>query len=271
MPERWIASASTSDHQPMPMQATRHFATAAIDRFLRDALVELPVAAGNADAADAFAARHDRAAAFHRGPALGVRGEREAERVQHVERLADRAGGAGRTLVRSRAHRLGRRRVHRVELAPVHALEQHQVAARVDHCDRDGDVLASFAFAIAVSTILRAPAAVRRFSVGNVHGTVYITRMPLSHIEHFLVAADDIDATRDWYARVLGMTSGPHPDFGFPVHWMYLNGVDVVHIGPSAKMAGAIQKQYLGRTRRTRGRAPARSTTSPSALPGCAR
>jgi catechol 2,3-dioxygenase-like lactoylglutathione lyase family enzyme len=72
--------------------------------------------------------------------------------------------------------------------------------------------------------------------------------MPLSHIEHILVAADDIDATRDWYARVLGMTSGPHPDFGFPVHWMYANGVDVVHIGPSARMAGAIQKQYLGRT-----------------------
>jgi len=72
--------------------------------------------------------------------------------------------------------------------------------------------------------------------------------MPLSHIEHLLVAADDIDATRDWYARVLGMTSGPHPDFGFPVHWMYLGKVDVVHIGPSAKMAGDIQKKYLGRT-----------------------
>src|SRR6185503_17113893 len=72
--------------------------------------------------------------------------------------------------------------------------------------------------------------------------------MPLSHIEHFLVAADDIDATRDWYARVLGMQSGPHPDFGFPVHWMYVNGVDIVHIGPSAKQAGEIQKKYLGRT-----------------------
>jgi len=72
--------------------------------------------------------------------------------------------------------------------------------------------------------------------------------MPVSHIEHFLVAADDIDATRDWYARVLGMQSGPHPDFGFPVHWMYLNGVDIVHIGPSAKKAGEIQKKYLGRT-----------------------
>ena len=72
--------------------------------------------------------------------------------------------------------------------------------------------------------------------------------MGLSHIEHFLVAADDIDATRDWYARVLGMKSGPHPDFGFPVHWMYIGEVDVVHIGPSAKMAGEIQKKYLGRT-----------------------
>jgi catechol 2,3-dioxygenase-like lactoylglutathione lyase family enzyme len=72
--------------------------------------------------------------------------------------------------------------------------------------------------------------------------------MPVSHIEHFLIAADDVDATRDWYARVLGMRSGPHPDFGFPVHWMYVNDGDVVHIGPSAKHAGDIQKKYLGRT-----------------------
>jgi catechol 2,3-dioxygenase-like lactoylglutathione lyase family enzyme len=72
--------------------------------------------------------------------------------------------------------------------------------------------------------------------------------MPLSHIEHFLIAADDIDATRDWYARVLGMNAGPHPEFGFPVHWMYIGDVDVVHIGPSARKANERQKQYLGRT-----------------------
>jgi len=72
--------------------------------------------------------------------------------------------------------------------------------------------------------------------------------MRLTHIEHFLVAADDIDATRDWYARVLGMKSGPHPDFGFPVHWMYLGELDIVHIGPSAKNANEIQKKYIGRT-----------------------
>jgi catechol 2,3-dioxygenase-like lactoylglutathione lyase family enzyme len=77
--------------------------------------------------------------------------------------------------------------------------------------------------------------------------------MPLSHIEHFLVAADDIDATRDWYARVLGMRSGAHPDFGFPVHWMYIGEVDMVHIGPSAKAANEIQKKYLGRTSQNAG------------------
>jgi catechol 2,3-dioxygenase-like lactoylglutathione lyase family enzyme len=77
--------------------------------------------------------------------------------------------------------------------------------------------------------------------------------MPLSHIEHFLVGADDIDATRDWYARVLGMRSGPHPDFGFPVHWMYIGDSDVVHIGPSAKDANENQKKYLGRTSQDQG------------------
>jgi hypothetical protein len=44
------------------------------------------------------------------------------------------------------------------------------------------------------------------------------------------------------------MKPGPHPDFGFPVHWMYLGDTDIVHIGPSAKQAGEIQKKFLGRT-----------------------
>ena len=71
--------------------------------------------------------------------------------------------------------------------------------------------------------------------------------MPLSHIEHYLIAADDMDGTRDWYRDVLGMEEGWHPDFGFPVYWMYLGGVDVVHIGRSARHASENQKTYLGR------------------------
>jgi catechol 2,3-dioxygenase-like lactoylglutathione lyase family enzyme len=72
--------------------------------------------------------------------------------------------------------------------------------------------------------------------------------MPLSHIEHYLIAADDMERTRDWYCKVLGMEEGWHPDFGFPVCWLYLDGRDVVHISQSAKQAGEIQKAYLGRT-----------------------
>lgn len=77
--------------------------------------------------------------------------------------------------------------------------------------------------------------------------------MPLSHIEHYLVAADDMDLTRDWYRDVLGMHEGPHPDFGFPVHWMYLEGRDVVHIGRNAQAAGENQEIYLGRLARNTG------------------
>jgi catechol 2,3-dioxygenase-like lactoylglutathione lyase family enzyme len=77
--------------------------------------------------------------------------------------------------------------------------------------------------------------------------------MPLSHIEHYLIAADDLEKTRDWYCTVLGMEDGPHPDFGFPVCWLYLNGRDVVHIGPSARQAGENQKTYLGRTSQNTG------------------
>jgi catechol 2,3-dioxygenase-like lactoylglutathione lyase family enzyme len=77
--------------------------------------------------------------------------------------------------------------------------------------------------------------------------------MPLSHFEHCLVVADDMEQTRNWYCAVLGMEEGPHPDFGFPVVWLYVNGRDVVHIGQSASHAGENQKTYLGRTSRDTG------------------
>ncbi|MGB7541105.1 MAG: VOC family protein [Burkholderiales bacterium] len=77
--------------------------------------------------------------------------------------------------------------------------------------------------------------------------------MPLSHIEHYLVAADDMEKTRDWYRDVLGMQEGWHPDFGFPVYWMYLGGQDVVHIGRNAKAASESQKIYLGRASQNTG------------------
>src|SRR5205814_816676 len=93
-----------------------------LDRVARELFVELPVAAGDADAAEAFAVHEDRNAAFHGGPAFRAGGEREAERVRDVERLSLRTLRAGGALVGSRAYRLGGRGMHRVEAAAVHAL-----------------------------------------------------------------------------------------------------------------------------------------------------
>ena len=44
--------------------------------------------------------------------------------------------------------------------------------------------------------------------------------MPVSHLEHFLIIADDIEATTTWYVDVLGFRQGMHPDFGVPVNWL---------------------------------------------------
>jgi catechol 2,3-dioxygenase-like lactoylglutathione lyase family enzyme len=40
-------------------------------------------------------------------------------------------------------------------------------------------------------------------------------------INHFSVRTTDLDATRQFYADVLGLTVGPRPAFPFPGAWMY--------------------------------------------------
>ncbi|MBM3374213.1 MAG: hypothetical protein FJY44_10135 [Betaproteobacteria bacterium] len=70
--------------------------------------------------------------------------------------------------------------------------------------------------------------------------------MPISHIEHFLIQTADIEATRDWYVNVLGFREGPHPDFKFPVVWLYLGDTDVVHLTQGGKDVSANRKAYLG-------------------------
>jgi catechol 2,3-dioxygenase-like lactoylglutathione lyase family enzyme len=70
--------------------------------------------------------------------------------------------------------------------------------------------------------------------------------MPLSHIEHFLVQTEDMEKTKDWYVDVLGMTVGYHPDFKFPVYWLYIGDKDVVHITEGGKNISENRKQYLG-------------------------
>lgn len=55
--------------------------------------------------------------------------------------------------------------------------------------------------------------------------------MGLRFLEHFLILTDEPERTRDWWVDTLGFRSGDHPDFGFPVYWLYIGDQDVVHIG----------------------------------------
>lgn len=55
--------------------------------------------------------------------------------------------------------------------------------------------------------------------------------MGVRFMEHILILTPDPDGTRDWWRDVLGLREGAHPDFGFPVHWLYIGEQDVIHIG----------------------------------------
>ena len=70
--------------------------------------------------------------------------------------------------------------------------------------------------------------------------------MPLSHIEHVLIQTSDMEGTRDFYTRVLGMHVGSSPDFKFPVIWLYLGERDVVHVTAGGANTGENRKKYLG-------------------------
>jgi len=70
--------------------------------------------------------------------------------------------------------------------------------------------------------------------------------MPLSNLEHILVQTADIEKTRDWYVRVLGMRAGHTPDFKFPVCWLYIGERDVIHVTQGGADTTANRKAYLG-------------------------
>jgi len=65
-------------------------------------------------------------------------------------------------------------------------------------------------------------------------------------MEHFLIQAEDIEATKDWYVDVLGMRVGPAPDFKFPVYWLYVGDRDVLHLTQGGANVSQNRKTYLG-------------------------
>ena len=57
--------------------------------------------------------------------------------------------------------------------------------------------------------------------------------MAIRELNHFFIRASDLEATRRFYAEVLGFEVMPRPNFPFPGYWMGVNGAIQVHIGPS--------------------------------------
>ncbi|MBT4490204.1 MAG: hypothetical protein HOK30_25220 [Rhodospirillaceae bacterium] len=81
--------------------------------------------------------------------------------------------------------------------------------------------------------------------------------MPISHLEHFLIVADDMEATAAWYVDILGFQVGEAPDFGTPVKWLYLGdgAGDVIHIAP-ARDGGEAKRSPASREEIARGGRP---------------
>jgi catechol 2,3-dioxygenase-like lactoylglutathione lyase family enzyme len=70
--------------------------------------------------------------------------------------------------------------------------------------------------------------------------------MALSYIEHFLIQSADIEATKGWWVEVLGLRVGPHPDFKFPVYWLYAGDRDVLHLTQGGAAVSENRMKYLG-------------------------
>lgn len=54
--------------------------------------------------------------------------------------------------------------------------------------------------------------------------------MPLTQLEHYLVLTDDLEGTRDFYSRALGLRVGPRPPLAFPGYWLYVGDVPCIHV-----------------------------------------
>jgi catechol 2,3-dioxygenase-like lactoylglutathione lyase family enzyme len=68
--------------------------------------------------------------------------------------------------------------------------------------------------------------------------------MPVTELNHYLIRANNLERTKDFYCKVLGFQVMPRPDFPFPGYWLGINGKIQVHMAqagvPNAEL------YYLG-------------------------
>ena len=58
--------------------------------------------------------------------------------------------------------------------------------------------------------------------------------MPLQLLEHYTIRSADMEATRDFYSKAIGLRVGKRPPLAFPGYWLYCGETPVVHLVPLA-------------------------------------
>jgi catechol 2,3-dioxygenase-like lactoylglutathione lyase family enzyme len=58
--------------------------------------------------------------------------------------------------------------------------------------------------------------------------------MPLQLLEHYTIRSADMEATRDFYCKAIGLKVGKRPPLAFPGYWLYCGATPVVHLVPLA-------------------------------------
>jgi catechol 2,3-dioxygenase-like lactoylglutathione lyase family enzyme len=68
--------------------------------------------------------------------------------------------------------------------------------------------------------------------------------MPITELNHYLLVAKNLEKTRDFYQKVLGMeVAAERPDFGFPGYWMKIGEAICVHL--ASQEPNQVRDQYL--------------------------
>ncbi len=58
--------------------------------------------------------------------------------------------------------------------------------------------------------------------------------MPITHMQHYMVLAKDLEKTRAFYCDVLGLRVGERPPFRFKGLWIYAGDVACIHVAERA-------------------------------------
>jgi catechol 2,3-dioxygenase-like lactoylglutathione lyase family enzyme len=54
--------------------------------------------------------------------------------------------------------------------------------------------------------------------------------MPAMSLNHYTIQARDLEATKNFYCDIVGLTVGDRPPLTFPGYWLYCGGIPTVHL-----------------------------------------